>query len=118
MNPSRESSAMRRVLAIQLVLAGLLLAGCGAVSVSFVSNPQLPPSSFTGKIAIVVLGTVNDPHGSPLTVTTTSFINAGLASTLNFCGDQRSRLTVGDVVRVDFTSETSCLFLVNVFVLS
>ena len=118
MNPLRASVAARSLLAAQLVATQLFLTGCGGVSISFVSNPQLPPSSTTGQIAAVVLGSVNDLHGNLVAITTTTFINAGLASTLNFCGDQRSRLPINEVVRVDFTSEINCFFLVNVVVLS
>lgn len=118
MNLIPGNSSLRTFFAAQLLLAALSLTGCGAVFVGFISNPQLPPSSTTGKIVAVVLGSVDDPQRNPLTITTVTLVNAGLESTLNFCGDQRARLPIDEVVRVDFTREISCFLLVNVFVLN
>lgn len=90
---------------------------CGTVTVRFVSNPQVPPSTTSGTIITISLGSVTDIHGNPLTITTVNLINAGLSSTLNFCGDQLDRFPIGSVVRVDFTPDTPCFILVNVFIL-
>src|SRR5215472_13887841 len=94
-----------RLLVAQLVLMGLMMTSCGTVTVRFVSNPQVPPSSTTGLIVAVFVGTVSDIHGNPLVITTVNLVNAGLSSTLNLCGDQQHRFVniINSVARIDFT---------------
>jgi len=106
---------MRNAIAAQILFVWLLT-GCGNVFVGFVSNPQFP-SSTSGKITAVDLGLAHDINGIPLTITTVTLVNDGLASTSNFCGDQRSHFPADQIVRVDFVQETGCLFLVNVVIL-
>ena len=105
--------------AVQILLALLLMSGCGGVVfVGFVSNPHVPSTSVTGRIDVVALASVNDFHGNPLIITTVTLFNNGLQSTLGFCGDQRGHFPLNTVVRVDFTQEINCLFLVNVVILN
>ncbi|HEV7553289.1 MAG TPA: hypothetical protein VGP65_16490 [Candidatus Angelobacter sp.] len=104
--------------ALLTLLAWLLLTGCGKIFVGFVSNPQIPSSSLSGKVAAAVLGSVNDLHGNPLTITIVTLTNGGLASTPSFCGDQRALFPINNVVRADFTQETQCLSLVKVVIIS
>jgi hypothetical protein len=99
-----------------LLLASWLWAGCGAISVGFVSNPQIPSTSTTGTITAVSLGSVNDLNGNPLTVTNATFVNGGLSSILTFCGDQRPRLPIHAIVRADFAMGNLCDTLVNAVV--
>jgi hypothetical protein len=94
------------------------LTGCGTIFVGFVSNPQIPSSSLSGRVTAVVLGSVNDLHGNPLTITIVTLTNGGLASTPNFCGDQSALFPINNVVRADFTQETQCLSLVKVVIIS
>lgn len=109
---------MRRSLSRNIFIFLLwLLTGCGNVFVGFVSNPQIPSSSTVGKIAEVNLGTVNDANGNPLTITAVTLVQNGLASTSSFCGDQRTRFPLNQIVKIDFVKETECLFLVNVVVI-
>jgi hypothetical protein len=96
----------------------LLLTGCGQIFVGFVSNPQIPSSSFRGRVAAAVLSSVNDLHGNPLTITIVTLTNGGLSSTPDFCGDQRALFPIDNVVQVDFTQETQCLSVVKVVIIS
>lgn len=84
----------------------------------FVSNPQIPSSSLSGRVTRAVLGSVNDLNGNPLPITVVTLTSGGLASTPNFCGDQRGLFPIDNVVQVDFTQETQCLFLVKVVIIS
>jgi hypothetical protein len=111
---------MRWVLALHLALTSILLTACGAVSVGFVSNPQVPSSTISGAINSVSLESTNDAHGNPSPITTVSFLNGGLNNTVTFCGDQRIRFRVGLVVRVEFSQGITtqgagvCAVLLNV----
>jgi len=100
------------------LLLCLLLTGCGSIFVGFVSNPQVPSSTLTGRVTAAVLGTVNDLQGNPLTVTIVTLTNGGLTSTPNFCGDQRAFFPINNVVQVNFTPATQCLSLVKVTIIS
>jgi len=101
-----------------VVLAGLLLNACGSFFVGFVSNPHIPTSTVAGRVSVVILVSVNDTNGIPLPVTAVTFVNGGLASTSNFCGDQRSQFPMNATVQASFTKTPNCLSLVNVIVVS
>jgi len=111
---------MRWVLAIQLVIASILLTACGAVSVGFISNPQVPSSTISGAVNSISLGSINDANGNPSPITTVSFVTGGLNNTVTFCGDQRARFQLGVVVRVEFSQGVAtqgvgvCAVLLNI----
>src|SRR5215467_198853 len=106
----------RAALGLLLLAGPLWSAGCGTFSVGFVSNPQIPSTSFTGSITVVSVGSVNDLNGNPLTVTNATFVNGGLSNIMTFCGDQRPRLPINAVVRADFAVGSLCDTLVNAVV--
>jgi hypothetical protein len=114
----RSRSVGRKLALFPVVLAGFLLSACGSFFVGFVSNPQIPTSTVTGRVSVVILVSVNDTNGNPLTVTAVTFVNGGLASTSNFCGDQRSQFPMNSTVQASFTKTPDCLSLVNVIVVS
>jgi hypothetical protein len=105
---------MRRCLLVFLLPAALLLTGCGQIFVGFVSNPQIPPSSVSGLVIIVHLGSANDSSGDPVTFTTVTFSNGGLSNTVNFCGDHQSQFPLNQSMRADFHPGTTCSTLVAV----
>ena len=117
MNGLGRQAVPRSAPALFTLLGWLLLTGCGQIFVGVVSNPQIPSSSLNGRVTAVVLGSVNDLHGNPLTITIVTLTNGGLASTTNFCGDQRALFPINSVVQVDFTQETQCLSLVKVAII-
>ncbi len=106
---------MARILSALLV--SLLLTGCGQIFVGFVSNPQVSPSSVSGLVIVVHLGSTNDINGNPITFTAVTFSSGGLSSNVNFCGDQRSQFPLNQSVRANFnpgTPGTVCSNLVLV----
>jgi hypothetical protein len=107
-----------RVLSLSLLLTTVLLTGCGQVFVNFTSNPQIPSSSTSGSIIAVVLRFTNDLNGNQVTLTTVTFLNNGFSSTFNFCGDQRQRFPIDQVVRADFTPGNVCENLIIVVLLN
>jgi hypothetical protein len=109
---------MRRVLSLSLLLMTVLLTGCGQVFVNFTSNPQIPSSSTSGTITVVVLRFTNDLNGNQVTLTTVTFLNNGFNSSFNFCGDQRQRFPIDQVVRANFTPGNVCDNLVTVVLLN
>jgi hypothetical protein len=98
-----------------LLVAGL--AGCGAVLVGFVSNPEVVPSSISGTVTIVYLGFSADSNGSVVNVTQVTLVNVGGANTMAFCGDQRTLFPVDQSLKVEFTNGTLCSTLVSVALL-
>jgi uncharacterized protein YceK len=106
-----------RVLFLHLVAICLLLTGCGAVFVGFVSNPGFP-TTVSGTVVTVQLLSTNGPNGVSVSFTAVTLNNnAGFSSTFDFCGDQRSRFPINQAVRVEFISGASCSTLNGVFVL-
>jgi hypothetical protein len=117
MNGLDRQMVPRSAPALFTLLVCLLLTGCGQVFVGFVSNPQVTSSTLSGRVTAAVLSSVNDLHGSPLPITIVTLTNGGLASTPDFCGDQRAQFPINTVVQVDFTQETQCLSLVKVVII-
>ena len=118
MSSSHSRFVSEKLALFPVVLAGLLLSGCGSFFVGFTSNPQIPNSTVTGRVSAVILASVNDMNGNPLTVTAVTFVTGGLASTSNFCGDQRSQFPMNATVQASFTKTPNCFSLVNVIVVS
>lgn len=118
MNGLARKAFPRIASALLTLLVWLLLTGCGNIFVGFISNPQIHSSSLSGTVTAAVLGSVNDLHGNPLTITVVTLTNGGLASNPDFCGDQRALFPINSVVRADFTQETQCLSLVKVVIIS
>ena len=108
---------MRRFLAVPALLSGFLLVGCGGLAISFVSD-QLPPGSATGTVAALNLTSGNDRFGTPVTITALTLVNAGMSTTLDFCGDQEGQFSINSVVRVTFTTGSPCWILNSVAALS
>jgi uncharacterized protein YceK len=108
---------MMRSSFLHLMALCLLLTGCGAIFVGFVSNPG-NPTSVTGTVITVQLASTNDLNGVSITFTAVTISNnTGFASTFDFCGDQRSRFPINQQVRVNFTSGISCSTLNGVVLL-
>jgi hypothetical protein len=114
--PKRQTIP-RSAPALFTLLVLLLLSGCGQIFVGFVSNPQIPSSSLSGRVTSAVLSSVNDLHGNPLTITIVTLTNGVLTNTPDFCGDQRAQFPINTVVQVNFTQETQCLSLVKVSII-
>jgi hypothetical protein len=108
---------MRRILLALLLQASVLLAGCGAVSVGFVSNPGGAPVSISGVVVAVHIGSANDVSGKPVTFTAVTFSNVGLANTVNFCGDEQGQFQLNQSMRADYRPGTVCSTLVVVVAL-
>jgi len=118
MNRLGRRAVPRRAQAIFTLVGSLLLSSCGQIFVGVVSNPQIPSSTLTGRVTATALSSVNDLHGNALTVTIVTLTNGGLASSPDFCGDQRAQFPINSVVQVSFTQETQCLSLVKVSIIS
>ena len=116
-NDSPMNWATRQQLVALLLLSALILAGCGGLAISFVSN-QLPPGTATGTVVTVSLTSGNDRFGNPVTITALTLTNAGVSTTLNFCGNQESQFSINSVVQVTFTTGSPCWVLMKVVVLS
>jgi len=114
---SRANWAARRFLAAPILLSVLVLAGCGGLAISFVSN-QLPPVTVTGTVVTVALTFGTDRFGTPVTITAVTLTNAGVSTTVNLCGDQASQFAIHSVVRVTFTTGSPCSVLTSVTLLS
>jgi len=104
----------RLVSLVPLLALVVVLAGCGAVFVGFVSNPGVVPSSISGTVTIVQLGFAADGLGNVVNVTLVTLVDLSMAKTMSFCGDQRTYFPLNHSVRADYTSGTLCATLVTV----
>jgi hypothetical protein len=101
---------------LPLIVLLLVLAGCGQINASFVSNPGFP-ASVTGTIIAVHVQTTNGPNGALNTFTVVAIQSLNTTNTFNFCGNQQSQFPLNQQVRVDFNSGASCATLIGVVVL-
>jgi hypothetical protein len=97
---------MYRLLPLAFILALLILCvlvtvSCGDVFVRGAINPGT--QSVNGTVSIVELSV---DGGVSITIITLS--SNGMASTLNFCGDQRSQFPANSQVQVSFTPGSPC----------
>lgn len=96
-------SVMRLFTLIPLLLASLIISGCGGhVSFAFISNPQTQPSSVSGLVVAIQVENAPGLAGPPVTVTAVTFSNGGLSNVVNFCGDQQGQFLLNQSVRADF----------------
>jgi hypothetical protein len=112
-----ETPSLPRLLLIPLLALPLLLAGCGAYFVGFVSNPG-NPIQVTGTVVKVQLGFYDNRHGTSGTFTAVTLMNAGVASTMNFCGNQQQLFPLNQSVQVQFNTGIYCYPLLAVTVQS
>jgi len=104
-----------RLLLVLLIVLSLLLAGCGQVFVGFVSNPG-GTTHVSGTVSTVQLGFLNDGHGTLINFTAVTFVNAGTATTINFCGDQQNGFPIDRSAQADFTTGIFCSTLIVVVI--
>lgn len=98
---------MPRRMCLHVIVLCLLLSGCGSLSVSFVSNPSLP-TTVTGAVIRVQVGTAKDVNGLSIAVTTVTLNSGTISNSFTFCGDQFSQFPINSTVRVTFVSGFSC----------
>jgi len=104
-----------RLLLISLLMLSLPLQGCGAYFVGIVSNPG-PPQQVSGTVVEVQLGFFDDRHGTSGKLTAVTLTNAGMASTMSFCGDQQKLFPLNQSVKADFNTGIYCSTLLTVTV--
>lgn len=107
---------MQLALALWL-LPCLLLEGCGAYFVGFVSNPG-GSQTISGTVSTVQLSCIRDITGETIMLTSVTFLSSGTAATINFCGDQREEFPVDHDVQVDFNTGVYCSKLLAVVVVT
>jgi len=98
--------------------SGLSFAGCGQFFVDFVSNPGGTGLRITGTITTVQMGFYDDGHGVSENFNAVAFADAGAATTINFCGDQRGHFPIDQLLRADFNCGLYCSTLIAVTVQS
>ena len=85
-----------------LILCVMLAVSCGDVFVRGAINAG--SQSVNGTVSIVQFST----GSGSVSITIITLTNSGTASTLNFCGDQRSLFPTNRQVQVSFTPGTPC----------
>lgn len=107
---------MKRLLSALLAVSLLLVcAGCG--NVFFRGSFQPGSSSVSGFVSIVQLSAVIGGNGTTLQVTFVSFLQDGTSSTITFCGDQRDRFPLDQMVRTEFSPGQSCAHIILVVII-
>ena len=100
---------------LSLIVLLVVLAGCGQINASFVSNPGFP-TSVTGIIIAVQVQTSTGPNGAVNTFTAVTVQSVNTTNNLNFCGDQHSFFPLNQQVRIDFNTGVSCATVISVVV--
>jgi hypothetical protein len=106
-------AAVRRLAAASLILLSLFLTSCG--NVFFRGAILTTQQSVSGTVSLVQLTAVFD-HGSSITVTAVTFLGPNGASSVNFCGDQRSQFPMNQFVKANFSPGNTCSTLILVIV--
>ena len=107
-----------RLVLLQIALLSPCFTGCGQFFFGFVSNPGGTGLHITGTISTVQRGFYDDRHGLSGDFTAVTFVNSGAATTINFCGDQRSQFPIDHIVHADFNTGIYCSTLIAVTVQS
>ena len=104
---------MNRLLVFALLAAGLVtFCGCGTnFRVSGAINPQF----ITGTVSSAQVLVVTD-GGVLITVTLVTFEQQGIASSMNFCGNQTSQFVPGDFVEASFTPGQPCASVLQIII--
>jgi len=99
------------LLAVYLVLVS---AGCGNI---FVNGAILSgTSSVSGLVSVVQLSAIIGDSGTTVQVTFVTFLQDGAASTIGFCGDERSRFPMQQTVQANFTPGQTCASIVKIVI--
>jgi hypothetical protein len=100
---------------VALLLTCILFQGCGTYFVGFISN-QAGSQTISGTVNAVQLTSFRDITGETVTSTQVTFLTSDTATTLDFCGDQRSKFPQAQKVQAVFTSGVFCSVLVTVVI--
>ncbi len=89
------------------------LSGCGSV---FFFGGAINPgtSSITGVVSVVQVSAVIGNSGTTVQVTFVTFQRGGVPSTIGFCGDERNRFPMQQLVRANFTPGQTCASIVTI----
>ncbi len=93
---------MQRLLSVLLVFAVMSSISCGDIFVGGALNSGT--KTVAGAVSIVQVSATSG--GTSITIVT--LMQSGAADTLTFCGDQRRRFPIDQVVRVTFSPGSSC----------
>jgi hypothetical protein len=106
---------LQRLLSAFLVLSVVLLnAGCGNIFIRGAINPG--SSSISGMVSVVQLSAVIGDTGSTVQVTFVTFQQDSTSSTIGFCGDERDRFPMQQVVRANFTPGQTCASILAIVI--
>jgi hypothetical protein len=97
-----------------LLLLSFSLVNCGQVFVSG-STSFSDQQNLTGTVSLVEL-TLSERDGVTIMITAVTLINAGMPTTINFCGDQRMQFPLNQSVRTNFRPGSSCSTVLTVII--
>jgi len=99
------------LLAVCLVLVS---AGCGNI---FINGAVLSgTSSVSGLVSVVQLTAIIVDNGTTVQVTFVTFLQDGAATTIGFCGDERSRFPMQQTIQANFTPGQTCASIVKIVI--
>lgn len=102
---------MKRLLWLSLGFALLISAsGCGS---KFFIRGAINTDTVSGTVSTVQITSVSD-SGTFVTVTLVTFLQSGMPSSVNFCGDQRAKFPLDTFVRASFTKSQACADILQI----
>jgi len=102
---------MKRLPGVLFVFVLLVLSSaCGDIFVRGALTPGIESAS--GLVSIVQFSATS----GQASVTLVTLVQSGMANTLSFCGDQRTRFPMDQFVRVNFTPGTLCASVILIVI--
>lgn len=96
---------MKRLLPVYLSLClALSCAGCGNITV----RGAIRTGVVDGLVSQVELSTGTNADGSTVIITLVTFLENENATTIGFCGDQRTQFPLDQLVHAEFTLSQPC----------
>jgi hypothetical protein len=104
---------MNRLVLLAIFAVLLSCVACGDIFVRGAINPGF--QSTTGTVSVVQLSASS---GSGVTITIITLMENNAASTLNFCGDQRTLFPLEQQVQINFRPGSPCASVLAVNVIA
>ena len=102
---------MNRLLSLLLVF--VLLTSLSACGSKFFIRGAINTSTVSGTVSFVQVTTIVD-NGGFVTVTIVTFLQNGISTNINFCGNQQTMFPMNQFVAASFTPPPPCATIVQI----
>lgn len=104
-----------RSLQALLLIGAMWLTGCnGVVFFSAGFHPTNTLVTVSGLVSVIQITTIVSAGGTTTLVTIVTFLQTGIASSINFCGNVGSQFVVNTFTTADFTQGQTCATVIAI----